>query len=74
MLGRRHFAIDRRSGADRRKAHDLDRSLNGGIERRSVKGRRSPLERRRRWVRVSEWASVSMKALGIQVSSSKAFH
>jgi hypothetical protein len=35
---------------DRRKAHSLDYSLNGGAERRSGKERRSPAERRSGWV------------------------
>jgi hypothetical protein len=51
-------SIDRRSGSDRRKVHDLDYFLKGGVERRSWKERRSPIERRKNWIRVSEWVSV----------------
>lgn len=50
--------IDRRSGLDRRKAHDLDYFLRGGVEKRSWKERRSKLERRKDWTRASEWVSV----------------
>ena len=50
--------LDRRSGADRRQAYDLDYFPGGGIERRLGKERRRPDERRDGWVRVSEWSSV----------------
>ena len=52
--------IDRRSGADRRKAHFLDYFLKGGTERRSGKERRSQLERRADWVKVGKWYSVCL--------------
>ena len=60
---RRFSDIDRRSGADRRKAHKLEYFLNGGLERRSFKERRSQKERRANWVRVSEWCSVRLESL-----------
>jgi hypothetical protein len=58
MLERRRSAIDRRSGADRREAHNLDYFLKGGVERRSWKERRSERERRAGWVRAGKWNSV----------------
>ena len=58
MLEKRGSGIDRRSGADRRKVHNLDYFLSGGIERRNWKERRSEGERRAEWMRVGEWNSV----------------
>ena len=58
MLNKRHSRIDRRCGHDRRRVHNLDYFLKGGIERRTWKERRSNLERRRGWLRVEDWYSV----------------
>jgi hypothetical protein len=58
MLNRRRSTIDRRSQNDRRKVHNLDYFSNGGAERRSWKERRVQGERRKGWVRVTEWSSV----------------
>jgi hypothetical protein len=58
MMERRGFRIDRRSGIDRRKIHDLNYFIIGGVERRKFKERRSREERRKNWVRVDEWISV----------------
>ena len=55
--------MDRRSGEDRRKAYDLDYFSNGGVEKRNWKERRSNVERRVGWMRVSKWSSVSQKTL-----------
>ena len=55
--------IDRRCGKDRRKAHEVDYFLNGGVERRSRKERRVGGERREGWVRVSEWSSMFVGSL-----------
>ncbi len=55
--------IDRRSGVDRRKVHDLDYFLKGGVERRRWKERRSKQERRKDWLRADEWASVFVSDL-----------
>ncbi len=60
---------DRRSGVDRRKAHNLDYFLNGGTERRSWKERRSKAERRKEWVRVGEWVSALVSDLESEISS-----
>ncbi|MDA9981821.1 hypothetical protein N9H39_03610 [Gammaproteobacteria bacterium] len=52
-------AVDRRSGQDRRVAHDLfyfDRG--GGLERRAQSDRRKLEERRESWVRITSWSSV----------------
>ena len=57
--------LDRRSGEDRRRVHDLEYFANGGIERRSWQEQRSHIERRVGWTRVSEWCSVSLKALKV---------
>jgi len=58
MMERRGYRIDRRSGMDRRRIHDLNYFIRGGVERRKFKERRSQGERRKNWVRVDEWISV----------------
>jgi hypothetical protein len=58
MVERRRSSVDRRSGVDRRKTHNLDYFLKGGVERRNWKERRSEGERRVGWVRVGTWNSV----------------
>ena len=58
MMERRGYRIDRRSGIDRRKMHDLNYFIRGGVERREFRERRSQAERRKNWVRVDEWISV----------------
>jgi hypothetical protein len=58
MIENRGSFIDRRSGIDRRRAHNPNYFLKGGVERRSFKERRSQVERRKHWVRVDEWVSV----------------
>ena len=59
----RRSGIDRRCGNDRRKAHDVDYFLNGGVERRNWKDRRAQGERRQDWLRVSEWSSMFIGSL-----------
>ncbi len=62
--------IDRRSGINRRKVHDLDYFLKGGVERRSWKERRSNEERRKNWVRGAEGVSVFVSNLrGVKAST-----
>jgi len=58
MKERRGYRIDRRSGDDRRKVHNLNYFIRGGVERRKYKERRSHVERRKTWLRVDEWVSV----------------
>jgi len=65
MMERRGFRIDRRSGVDRRKIHDLNYFIIGGVERRKFKERRSREERRKNWIRVDEWISVFVDDPGI---------
>jgi len=57
--------MDRRSGEDRRREYDLDYFSTGGVERRNWKEKRSNVERRVGWTRVSKWSSVSPKALKV---------
>lgn len=57
-MERRGHRIDRRSGDDRRKVHNLNYFIRGGAERRKFKERRSQAERRKNWLRVDEWDSV----------------
>jgi hypothetical protein len=52
--------IDRRSGEDRRQVYDADYFQNDGLERRSGKERRQHYERRKNFIRVSEWSSVCL--------------
>ena len=51
---------ERRSDIDKR--HGLDKSYfqNGGSERREIKERRYPEERRDGWLRVGQWRSISV--------------
>jgi len=58
MIEKRKNVMDRRSGKDRRKSHDLNYFLNGGVERRCMKERRAEEEPRAGWMRVSQWQSV----------------
>jgi hypothetical protein len=69
MGERRRSFVDRRSGEDRRRVHNLDYFSNGGVERRSGKERRSKLERRNGWIRVSDWVSVFVRNLKITKSA-----
>ena len=85
MTERRGYRIDRRSGVDRRKIHDLNYFIRGGVERRNFRERRSQMERRENWVRVDDWISVfmdepvelkrkkSMRLKGLGVLISKVF-
>jgi len=57
-MERRGYRIDRRSGDDRRKVHNLNYFIRDGVERRKFKERRSQAERRKNWLRVDEWVSV----------------
>lgn len=57
MVERRSLNIDRRSGKDRRKAYKLGYFLTGEAEKRSGEERRSPVERRRDWIKASECCS-----------------
>ena len=50
--------LDRRSGEDRRQLYLIDYFLEGGMERRDMRERRRPDERRKDCVRVSRWSSV----------------
>ena len=52
--------VDRRSGEDRRQVYDADYFQNGGLERRSNKERRQQHERRKSFIRVSEWSSICL--------------
>ena len=62
LLGKRS-GVDRRTGMDRRKEYNLEYLLEGGIERRRWRERRSKIERRAGWVRISEWVSAPMEEL-----------
>ena len=57
MAVKRRSGMDRRSGEDRRKVYSFDYFAGGGKERRRFRDRRSRMERRRGWVRVTEWSS-----------------
>jgi len=61
LAERRTLAIDRRSGADRRKLYALGYFINGGAERRSGEERRSRVERRAGWMRGEDGCSVLVK-------------
>ncbi len=60
----RSSLIDRRSGEDRREAHDLDYSLDGGVERRKGSERRHRyIERRSDWIKIERWYSVALRPI-----------
>jgi hypothetical protein len=56
---------DRRSGKDRRKVLSLHRLRYKGSDRRTLKERRSKIERRDGWVKIGKWSSVKMQDLKI---------
>lgn len=61
MGGKDRNYIDRRS-VDRRCVYDID-VVNRVGERRSFQERRSPIERRQNWQRVSTFTSVCLDAI-----------
>jgi hypothetical protein len=57
--GRRNSSVDRRRLENQRKLYSMDYFSNAGIERREMKDRRKQqLDRRKSWVKVSQWSSV----------------
>ena len=54
---------ERRSGKNRRRFFSWHRLFYRGPDRRILKDRRSQLERRDGWVRISRWSSVKMRDL-----------
>lgn len=71
MLERKYSGTDRRSGEDRRREHNLDYFSNGGVERRSWQERRSQVERRWGWLRVTKWSSVLAEDGGLVLKGSE---
>ncbi len=65
MLMPERSNADRRSGKDRRRRFNFNRFFYRGLERRSLKERRSKVERRDGWVMVSKWSSVFLWDLKI---------
>ena len=63
-MQKRRFS-DRRSGKDRRRFFNFHRIRFKGSERRSIKFRRSQIERRDGWVRIDKWSSAKIKDLKI---------
>jgi hypothetical protein len=53
--------LDRRNPDDRRQTYDIDYFSEGGRERREAEERRTPGERRKDCVKVSQWSSVCPK-------------
>jgi hypothetical protein len=51
---------ERRSDSDKRNGQDPSYFANGGSERRTIKERRHPEERRDGWLRVGQWRSISV--------------
>jgi hypothetical protein len=64
LMPKRSFA-DRRSGKDRRRRFNFNRFFYRGLEKRNLKERRSKVEKRDGWVRVSKWSSVFLWDLKI---------
>ena len=64
--------VDRRSGEDRRQVYDADYFLNDGLERRSGKERRQHDERRKNYIRVSDWSSICPVVMGYYPNYQKA--
>ncbi len=65
MLMPERSNADRRSGKDRRRRFNFNRFFYRGLERRSLKERRSKVERRDGWVMISKWSSVFLWDLKI---------
>ena len=61
---RRKALVDRRSGTDRRNVYVLGYFINGGVERRSGRERRSQVERRTGWMREENGCSVLIESNG----------
>ena len=61
----RRSKIDRRSGIDRRLSNDLTYFSSGGIERRVLDERRSGMERRSDWLKISKYCSVYMTGASV---------
>ena len=59
----RRSGTDRRTGEDRRTLHDLDYFFEGGVERRTWRERRSPVENREGWMRMRDWCSIYIQDL-----------
>ncbi|XPS88116.1 uncharacterized protein Dvar_61340 [Desulfosarcina variabilis str. Montpellier] len=57
--------IERRSGKDRRQTFSFKRFSFNRLDRRKVHERRSRIERRKNWVRISKWSSAPLKQLKI---------
>ena len=55
--------IDRRNDQNNRQVYDLNYFLDGGIERRAHRERRTPVERRDDWTKISEWHSLPLNSL-----------
>ena len=56
---------ERRSGKDRRRIFSMHHFFYKGSERRILQDRRSQVERRDGWVRISKWSSVNLQELKI---------
>ena len=65
VRARNVYCIDRRSVKDRRRPYHLASLTYRGAKKRTGRERRSQIERRDGWVRVSKWSSVSLKDLKI---------
>jgi hypothetical protein len=61
----KRVSSERRSGKDRRRIFSLHRFLYKGPEKRVLQDRRSQVERRDGWVRISKWSSVEIRELKI---------
>jgi hypothetical protein len=59
---RRRALVDRRAGTDRRNVYVLGYFINGGVERRSGRERRSQVERRAGWMRGENGCSVPVES------------
>ena len=57
MIKNRNSDFDRRAGIDRRLHYDLDYFNSGGFERR-MNERRSDVERRSEWIKISRYSSI----------------
>ena len=63
-MQKRRFC-DKRSGKDIRRFFNFRRIRFKGSERRSIKYRRSQIERRDGWVRIDKWSSAKIQDLKI---------
>lgn len=63
MPNHKRSFLERRSGKDRRQSFSFKRFSFNRPDRRKTHERRSQIERREHWIRISKWSSAPLKQL-----------